>query len=352
MSEPSVLIVGPSGASGIAIVDALRRRGGCRIYGLSRRDLKDERWTHISADLLDASSCRAALKGRNITHLFYAARAKHGEGGVEAVPENRDMLANVVAACAEGSSHLRHVHLVEGGKWYGQHLGPYRTPSREDDPRHMPPNFYYDQQDWLSNAQRGQKWTWSASRPNVICGFAPERARNLSSTLAVYGAICAELGVPMDFPGTAHGFETLTEVTEAGILGDALVWLALDSPATNSAFNVTNGDAFRWSVFWPDFAAKMGVRPGITRNVRLGTWMADKAEVWAAIAKKYGLREPRIENLVHWDFADFVFRQDWDVISDLGRLRRTGFANSVDSQAMFIEHFDQYRAAGYLPARA
>ena len=29
------------------------------------------------------------------------------------------------------------------------HLGPYPTPSREDDPRHLPPNFHYDQQDLL-----------------------------------------------------------------------------------------------------------------------------------------------------------------------------------------------------------
>jgi hypothetical protein len=39
---------------------------------------------------------------------------------------------------------------VHGAKWYGMHIGPYRTPAREGDPRHMPPNFYYDQQDLVS----------------------------------------------------------------------------------------------------------------------------------------------------------------------------------------------------------
>ena len=38
---------------------------------------------------------------------------------------------------------------MQGSKWYGNHLGPYLTPARETDPRHMPPNFYYDQQDFL-----------------------------------------------------------------------------------------------------------------------------------------------------------------------------------------------------------
>ena len=36
---------------------------------------------------------------------------------------------------------------LEGGKAYGSDLGPYKTPAREDDPRLMSPNFYYDQED-------------------------------------------------------------------------------------------------------------------------------------------------------------------------------------------------------------
>ena len=54
---------------------------------------------------------------------------------------------------------LKHVHLVEGGKWYGLHIGQMLSPTRESDPRHMPPNFYYDQQDLLvlfRHRQHGQ----------------------------------------------------------------------------------------------------------------------------------------------------------------------------------------------------
>ena len=35
---------------------------------------------------------------------------------------------------------------MQGYKVYGAHLGPFKTPAREDDPPHMPPEFNVDQQ--------------------------------------------------------------------------------------------------------------------------------------------------------------------------------------------------------------
>ena len=52
------------------------------------------------------------------------------------------------------SPSLRHVTFYQGGKAYGADLGPFKTPAREDDPRLMPPNFYYDQEDFLRSDSR------------------------------------------------------------------------------------------------------------------------------------------------------------------------------------------------------
>ena len=40
--------------------------------------------------------------------------------------------------------------LVTGTNYYGSHLGPFKTPAREDDTRHDGPDFYFDQVDWLT----------------------------------------------------------------------------------------------------------------------------------------------------------------------------------------------------------
>jgi nucleoside-diphosphate-sugar epimerase len=346
------LVVGPTGAIGKALVAAMARAGGWTVYGLSRgAPPAGAGFVHLSADLMDRGSLGEALaRAEPVTHLFYAARAAHGEGGIEDVASNVAMLANVVEAVAARSAELSHVHLVEGTKWYGVHLGPHRTPSSEDDPRHLPPNFYYDQEDRLAELRRGQRWSWSACRPTVVCDFDPARPRNLPAVIAAYAAICRELGVPLDFPGTRAGYETLNEVTDASHLADAILWLSTCEEGTDRAFNITNGDAFRWRYLWPRLAAMLGIACGEPRDIRLADWMKDKGPVWDRIVERQGLVPRPLEATALWAFGDFVFRQDWDVLSNLTRLRRAGFAGSVDSAEMFDRQFTQYRAARLMPA--
>ena len=83
------------------------------------------------------------------------------------------MPINAVTAIDCASSALRRVVLVTGAKYYGSHLGPFKTPARESDPRHMGPNYYFEQIDWLAAFQRGKRWDWVELRPQTLCGFAP-----------------------------------------------------------------------------------------------------------------------------------------------------------------------------------
>ena len=114
------------------------------------------------------------------------------------------------------------MHLVEGQKWYDVRLKMTRTPTREDDPRHMPPNFYYDQEDLLRERQAHRGWTWSASRPHFIYDFSPERPRNIVSTIGAWAAMCAEHRIPLDFPGSPACFSALMEITDATLLARAM----------------------------------------------------------------------------------------------------------------------------------
>src|SRR5581483_11671181 len=161
------LVVGSTGAIGGPLAAALARGDDWRVYGISRHAPSDPvPFTHVAADIADPASCRRALASiEPITHAFFAARAPFREGGVEDVEANVAMLAATLDALESRGGSLAHVHLLEGTKWYGMHLGPYPTPSREDDPRHLPPNFYYDQQDLLSARAARAGWAWSASRP-------------------------------------------------------------------------------------------------------------------------------------------------------------------------------------------
>jgi nucleoside-diphosphate-sugar epimerase len=351
MRERTALVVGPTGATGKPIVAALERQGGWRIYGMSRSPpVRAEPFIHIAADLSHPTSCVHALRSvEPITHVFYAARAPFREGGVEDVEGNVAMLTTVLDALSLKPSSVMHVHLLEGTKWYGMHLGPYRTPAREDDPRHLPPNFYYNQQDLLTARASEAGWSWSASRPSYICAFDAARARNLITVLGVYAAVCRELDTPLDFPGSEKAFTTLSELTDATCLADAVAFIATQDGCRNQAFNVTNGDSFRWRHVWPLLAEWFSMPCGVPRRIKLATWMADKGAVWDQIVRRHGLQVRPMNELASWDFGDFVFEKEWDLLCDTGRLRRAGFNLNIDTVGMLRSQLEDYRQANLLP---
>ena len=351
MAERVALVIGPTGATGAPIVAALARRAGWRVYGLSRTAPAGvTTFTHVAADLTDPASCQRALGTiEPVTHVFFAARAPFREGGVEDVEGNVAMLTATLDALSARSDVLEHFHLLEGTKWYGMHLGPYPTPSREDDPRHLPPNFYYDQQDLLSARAATARWSWSASRPSYICDFSPERSRNLVAVLGAYAAICRELKMPLDFPGTACAYSVLSELSDASYLAEAIIFISTHQTEKNIAFNVTNGDSFRWSRVWPLLAQWFGIPCGAARPMKLAKWMTDKGAVWDRIVARHGLQRRSLETIASWEFADFVFEKEWDLLTDVGRLRRAGFNACVDTIAMLHGQLEQYRDAKLLP---
>lgn len=66
------------------------------------------------------------------------------------------MLRNLMEVLEPAASGLQHVSLMQGTKAYGAHLGPYKTPARETDPRIISPLFYYPQQGYLAALASGK----------------------------------------------------------------------------------------------------------------------------------------------------------------------------------------------------
>ncbi len=350
MVDNIAVIAGATGAAASWLVELLAETPEWRVVGLCRRPPGTPRANvrYLAADLADAASCQRAVdKAGTVTHVVYAARAAFAEGGVEDVPANVAMLRNLLDACDRPG--LRHVHLLEGTKWYGLHLGPFATPAREDDPRHMPPNFYYDQQDLLTERRMGKGWSWSASRPNLIVDFAPGRARNLVSTVGAWAAICRELDLPLDFPGRAGAYTSLTELTDARLLARAIRWMLTDPRAADRAFNITNGDLFRWSRLWPRLAAYFGLPCGQVRPHAAGDLDGGQGTGLAARERAPWPLARRLSEIAPWDFADFALGFEYDVVSSTTRAREAGFHDVLDTEAMLLGHLDAYRGACLLP---
>jgi nucleoside-diphosphate-sugar epimerase len=354
MTKNVGVIAGATGAASKRLVEVLLADPDWRVIGLSRNPPKSDnpRLVYRRADLTDAANTRGALaEFPDATHVFYTARAKFTDAtvGVEDVEGNATMVRNLVDAGETACKGLQHVHLVEGTKWYGMHLGAFPTPAREDDPRHMPPNFYYAQEDILIERQKGRKWTWSSSRPGFLYDFAPERPRNLIAIIGAWAAMCQEAGIPLDFPGRQKCYDAMFEATDATQLARGIKWMATAENARNQAYNLVDGTTFRWNRLWPRIAKLYGLQPGIVRNVQLTRWMADKEPMWQRIVKRRGLKPSRIEDVAVWGFGDFCWGLEHDVVSSVAKIRGHGFHDTVDTEEQILAHLTRYREAKILP---
>jgi nucleoside-diphosphate-sugar epimerase len=354
----NMLIAGATSVATQHLIDIVSATPGWSVTGLCRVPPAGSlpNVCYAAADFSDAQSCRQAVEGSAFTHVVYAARAPHtvyaapppdGRITIENVEPNMAMLRNVILAC-EGPA-LRHVHAVSGGKWYGLHLGPYRTPARESDPGHMPPNFYFDQQRYLIEQSAGNGWTWSTSRPSIICGANVTRGPNFLSTIGVYAAFCRHFGLPFDFPGKPGTYTSLQEMTEAGQLAEAIFWMCRSPAAANEPFNVVNGDLFRWEHVWPALADHFRLKMGRVRHFSLLRWMADKAPVWDEIVGQHGLQPLSLGSVASWGFADFLLGWDYDSVSSMTKIRKAGFHRIVDTEEMILAQLAEFRRMKVLP---
>ena len=352
MTTPNkvALVVGAQGVIGRNLVEHLASLDDWEVIGLSRRGGPSSgRVSHLAVDLLDAADARQKLAAlTRVTHVFYAAYQDRPTWA-ELVPPNLAMLVHVVDAIEPVAEDLQHISLMQGYKVYGGHLGPFKTPARETDAAFMPPEFMHDQQRFLEQRQQHARWSWSAIRPAVVGGFALGNPMNLALAIAVYASISKELGLPLRFPGKPGAYDHLLEMTDAGLLARATVWAATESACANQAFNITNGDLFRWSEMWPAIARYFDMEVAPPLPLSLDSVMADKEPLWRTMAETHHLADHPYTDVSSWRFADFVFSWDYDMFGDGSKARRFGFHEHIETLAMFTRLFDDFRRRNIIP---
>jgi nucleoside-diphosphate-sugar epimerase len=348
------LVVGVTGISGGNVARRLLS-DGWEVAGLCRTPGElDPRITPLSADLEDADAVAAAVRGTKPTHVFFTTWSRRATEA-ENIDVNGRMLQNLLdAVSAEGS--VQHVALTTGLKHY---LGPFEayakaqpdTPFSEEQARLPYENFYYTQEDILFAAADRDGFTWSVHRPHTLIGWALGNAMNMGVTLAVYGAICRETGQPFRYPGSKTQWEAITDVTDATLLADHLVWASTTPAAANQALNIVNGDVFRWRRLWPRLADALGVEaaPFDGEPAPLEVQMAEAADVWPRIVEKHGLRNLDVGRLASWWHSDADLGRTVETFTDMGKSRRLGFTGVRDTESSFTDLFARLRAEKVVP---
>ncbi|MEG3165580.1 SDR family oxidoreductase [Sphingomonas sp. PB2P19] len=350
----TALVVGASGIVGSATTQVLQA-DGWTVHGLARRPGNQAGVTPVVADLQDAAGTAAALQGLKPDAVFITTWLRQ-DSEAENIRVNAAMVRNLLDGL-QGSNPPRHVALVTGLKHY---LGPFeaygkgtlpQTPFREEQGRLDVENFYYAQEDEVFAAAARDGFSWSIHRPHTVIGKAVGNAMNMGTTLAVYATLCRETGRPFVFPGSAAQWNGLTDMTDARQLARHLVWAATTPAARNEAFNVVNGDVFRWSWMWGRIAEWFGVEAAeFDGTVRpLETQMADDAALWSTIAAREGLVEANLSRLSSPWHTDADLGRPIEVVTDMSKSRRMGFTAYQPTDDAFFDLFAELRAARLIP---
>jgi nucleoside-diphosphate-sugar epimerase len=352
---PSALVAGASGIVGNNLAHHLHERGW-QVYGLARRPpVGIDGVTPVAADLLDPASVRLALQELRPQNVFISTWLRQNTEA-ENITVNRAMVRNLLDALSPTGS-VKHVALVTGLKHY---LGPFEaygkgalpaTPFREEQPRLDIENFYYAQEDELFAAARRDGFGWSVHRPHTIIGYAIGNAMNMGVTLAVYATICRESGRPFLFPGSAAQWNGLTDMTDAGLLARHMEWAATTEVARNQAFNVVNGDIFRWKWMWERLADWFGIRPAPYpgEGIPLERQLADGGPIWAEIARKYNLSEANFSAITSAWHTDADLGRPIEVVTDMSKSRKLGFLDYQVTDESFFRLFARLREARVIP---
>jgi nucleoside-diphosphate-sugar epimerase len=342
----TALVAGAAGIIGDAVMRELGGNGWA-VRGLSRRPLRD--YPSIRADLTDAEATAAALReAGDTTHLFYAALAPDPDLAVEAT-RNAAMLGNLLDGLEAAGAPLQRVIIYQGFKIYGIHLGAHVPTARESDPPHMPPNLYMAQEAELRDRASRSRWDYVVLRPDVVVGDIWGNPMNIALVVGAFAEISRALGIPLRFPGSDKAFKQLVQFTDSALLARASRWAATSERASGEAFNVTNGDTFRWERMWDDVARHLGLETAAPVPLTLARHMADKGPLWRELADRHGLAEPDLDRLVGWGFGDFIFHTETDVISDVNKIYEHGFTERQNSTTSLLDAIDSLKRQRILP---
>lgn len=348
------LVVGASGIVGSATA-ALLVTEGWTVHGLARRPTAQDGVEPVVADLQDGAGTAHALGAIDPDAVFITTWLRQNTEA-ENIRVNSVMVRNLLDGLPK-PTRPRHVALVTGLKHY---LGPFeaygkgtlpQTPFREEQERLDVENFYYAQEDELFAAAKRDRFTWSVHRPHTVIGKALGNAMNMGTTLAAYATLCRETGRPFTFPGSAAQWSGLTDMTDARQLARHLLWATETAAAHDQAFNVVNGDVFRWQWMWNRIADWFGLEAvpfdGIVRPLQ--EQMASDAGTWRGIAEREGLAESDLSRLASPWHTDADLGRPIEVVTDMSKSRRLGFTRYQSTDDAFFDLFKRLRTDRLIP---
>jgi nucleoside-diphosphate-sugar epimerase len=359
------VVAGCNGLNGGNLIKHLLNTEQWNVIGIGRNAPKNWSWNNnehfrfVGVDLSDRMACNDAFTSWQFVeanYLFYAAYSKSATAE-EDIQTNASMFRNCLELLHDRCNKLTGVALYSSTRYYGVHLGPYKTPATENDPRHLGINFQFNQEDFLREFQRGKSWNYVIVRPAPSVGYSPKSEHNLAVSIAVYATMCREYPeFIFKFPGTTESYNAANDCCCSDLLGEMMNWWAIegvnDHRSRNTVFNVANGDIFRYRYLWPFFASYFNIpfeEPEGNIQYNTTSTIAGMQRKWDDIVHKHGLVPTRLNDLCSFEFLDFVCHKNYDSIVNINKLKTAGFLEFRITENCFENTFNELKKLKIIP---
>ncbi|KAI5367304.1 hypothetical protein Slin15195_G024310 [Septoria linicola] len=176
----------------------------------------------------------------------------------------------------------------------------------------------------------------------------------MAQTLAIYLLITRELAEEAKMPTNFRYWNGTEQVSDAALLAEFMLWLAVRGDCANEAFNFANGDHFTWRFMWPRLAetfraystpdqifSKAEPAMGeLRQEFSLARWAADKKPLWCEMCDATGTPEAKDAfDCAAWQSLDESFQRSWTCNVSMSKAREYGWSGFKDSFDSFSSAF-------------
>ncbi|KNG51467.1 nad dependent epimerase dehydratase [Stemphylium lycopersici] len=402
------IVCGATGISGFSTIRSLLDTPDrwSIIYALSRSPIPDKllnfltdeqrsRIKHVSIDLSSSGENIAkSLKDAKVQadYVFYYAylspktdkSAMDPSTAQDLVESNVPPFKNFLASLPLAGLKPKRILLQTGGKNYGVHIGRTRTPLVESDPqpKHLNPNFYYEQEDLLHRfCKEHPETAWNIVMPAAIIGATQYASMNAFLCFGAYAAVQAHKGEPLQFSGSLHEWQFEYTHSTARLSGYLSEWAVLEDAVANQRFNAQDGGVLSWDRFFKELGRWYGVdtvlgpeedeSKYVVKNMAggkdgplgygpplslklahpLSAWVKDPSvpQAWEEMMNQSNgqLTEKILDDKDTVAMAEFTFTA-FGTLS-MNKVRRFGFSGFVDTIESVFEMYQEMAKLGMLP---
>lgn len=109
------------------------------------------------------------------------------------------------------------------------------------------------------------------------------------------------------------------------------------------------GEPFRWQRMWGKLAHALEMEVAEPQSLSMATHIPALEGAWQALVRSHQLQPTALASLADWGYGDALLNMPFDLVSDMGKIRRAGFTEAVSTEHALIAAIERLRIKRIIP---